>query len=166
VKILDVSAGNRAVWFNKKHSDALYLDIRPEVQPDVIADSRALPANIGWGFDLIVFDPPHKNNGQNGNMSKNYGWHTAEEIRRIVAETAKETHRISRSDALMAFKWNDNHVKLSSILELLSPWWEPLFGHGVSHQQRSSSTFWVMLRRRRVTNDELPSAPTRRPGEL
>jgi hypothetical protein len=30
-------------------------------------------------------------------------------------------------------------------LRLLAPFWEPLFGHGVSHQQKGTS--WVMLRR-------------------
>lgn len=145
MKILDLSAGNRGIWFNKEHPDAKFVDIRPEVQPDVVADSRALPADIGDGYDLIVFDPPHKNNGPNFGMARSYGCFSHEEIRSTVAETAKEAHRIARDDALMAFKWNEHSLRLSTVLGLLAPYWEPLFGHGVTHQQRGTS--WVMLRR-------------------
>ena len=60
MKILDISAGNRAVWFDKNHPDAIYLDIRPEVEPTIVADARALPAEIGEDFDLILFDPRRK----------------------------------------------------------------------------------------------------------
>jgi len=145
MRILDLSAGNRAIWFDKRCKIATYIDIRPEVSPDIVADSRQLPADIKPGFDLIVFDPPHKNNGASGHMSRNYGHHTAEEITDIMQKTAKEAHRISRVGGLMAFKWNDHTRKLSSVLPLLEPYWYPLFGHGVSHQQRSSQTSWVML---------------------
>jgi hypothetical protein len=149
MKILDISAGRRAVWFDKDHRDAIYVDIRPEVEPTVVADARALPAGIGADFDLIVFDPPHKNNAASGKMAHNYGHWTAEQIRDIVTGSAKEAHRVARPDALMAFKWNDHTRKLTSVLVWLSPWWEPLFGHGVSGQHRHGSmTSWVMLRRR------------------
>lgn len=155
MKVLDLSAGNRAVWFNKAHPCATFVDIRPEVEPDIIADSRALPAEIGDGYSLIVFDPPHKNNAATGNMVRNYGHHTHAEIRDVIAETAKEAHRIAADDALMAFKWNDHSIKLSSVLPLLGPYWEPLFGHGVTHQQRGTS--WVMLRRLDAFNPAPPS---------
>ena len=152
MKILDLSAGNRAVWFDKNHRDAIYVDIRPEVEPTIVADARSLPAEVGTDYDLVVFDPPHKNNGVNGKMAHNYGHWTAEQIRDIVTGSAREAHRVSRPDALMAFKWNDHTRKLSSVLAWISPWWEPLFGHGAEPQQRGrSTTSWVMLRRRDQT---------------
>lgn len=145
MKVLDLSAGNRAIWFNKGHPCATFVDIRPGVAPDVVADSRALPTEVGADYSLIVFDPPHKNNAATGNMVRSYGHHTAAEIREIVAETAKEAHRVAADDALMAFKWNEHSRTLPDILKLLAPYWEPLFGHGVTHQQKGTS--WVMLRR-------------------
>jgi len=153
LKIIDLSAGNRAVWFNQNHPDATYVDIRPEVKPSVVADARSLPADIGTDYDLVVFDPPHKNSAETGNMSKrNYGWWTAEQINSILVGTAKEAHRITRPDGLMAFKWNDHTKKLSTVLAMMSPWWEPLFGHGVRGQQRHKTmTAWVMLRRRNLS---------------
>lgn len=155
-RIIDLSAGNRAVWFNRQHPDAVYVDIRPEVAPDIIADTRALPAEVGDGYDLVVFDPPHKNNGANFGMARSYGRFSHDEIRSTIRETAKEAHRITRSGALMAFKWNDHSIKLTTVLGMMAPYWEPLFGHGVSPQQRVTKTSWVMLRR---------STPATREGE-
>lgn len=145
MKILDLSAGNRGIWFDKEHPCATFVDIRPEVKPDVVADTRALPAEIGEDYDLIVFDPPHKNNGAHFGMARSYGRFTHEEILSTIGETAKEAHRVARDDALMAFKWHEGHIGLPKALALLAPFWEPLFGHGVTHQQKGTS--WVMLRR-------------------
>ncbi len=148
MKILDLSAGKRAVWFDKNHRDAVYCDLRPEVNPTVVCDTRRLPPEVGDGFDLIVFDPPHVNFGANAQMSKTYGHHTTKDIREIVELSAKEAHRVSRLDALMAFKWNDHDQSFEKILKLMAAWWEPLFGHKVSvRTKHSSQTQWVLLRR-------------------
>lgn len=149
MRILDLSAGNRAVWFNQNHPDTVYCDIRPEVEPTIVCDTRKLPPEVGEGFDLVVFDPPHVNFGANSRMSKNYGHYTTAEIRDIVRESAREAHRVSRPDALMAFKWNDHDQSFDAVLDLMQGW-EPLFGHSMSgHQARPrSETKWIMLRRR------------------
>lgn len=148
MKILDLTAGNRAVWFDKTYRDAVYVDIRPEVEPDIVADTCALPAQLGEGFDLVVFDPPHENYGANGFMAKSYGHFTLPQIRATIEGTAKEAHRVTRQDALMAFKWSSHAWKLTTALDLLKPYWEPLFGHGVTAPaRRERMTSWVMLRR-------------------
>lgn len=148
MKILDLSAGNRAVWFDKKYRDAVYVDIRPEVQPDFVADSRQLPQEVGTNYDLVVFDPPHVNFSAGAELSKRYGHHTTEQIRQLIHETAREAHRITRQDALMALKWNDHDQKLEKILGLMSKWWEPLVGHKVAMRTKhASATTWVLLRR-------------------
>jgi hypothetical protein len=147
--ILDVSAGNRAMWFDKSHPEATFIDVRESVNPTVCCDSRALPSQVGSGFDLIVFDPPHVNFGANAEMSKTYGHHTTEQIRDIIKRTAQEVHRVAAPRALMSFKWNDHDQKLERVLALMSEWWEPLFGNIVSQRTKHSCmTYWVMLRRR------------------
>ncbi len=145
MKILDLSAGNRAVWFNKKHPLALYLDKRESVKPDIVCDTRNLPSGVGKDFDLVVFDPPHKNCGPNSNMSKSYGYHTTLEILDTIEKTAREAHRVTKQNALMALKWNTSDIKLKRVLDLM-PQWEPLFGHLTKDGPRSQ-TYWVMLRR-------------------
>jgi hypothetical protein len=149
VRIVDLTAGTRAVWFNKKYPGAVFLDIRPEVEPTFVLDSRNTHLADAH-FDLAVFDPPHANFGKNGNMSKNYGHHTAKEIKEIIRGTAKEAHRICKPNALMAFKWNDHDLSLKSALALMADYWEPLFGHKTSvRTMRASTTYWVQLRRRK-----------------
>ena len=90
MKILDMSAGKRAIWFDKQNPLVTFIDIREEVKPDIVADSRRLSIEVGDNYDLIVFDPPHVNFGKNAEMSKTYGWHTTEEIRDIISKTAAE----------------------------------------------------------------------------
>lgn len=149
MRILDLSAGNRAVWWDKAYRDTVFVDIRPEVCPTIVADSRALPPSVGNEFDLVVFDPPHVNFSATAKLSKQYGHHTTEEIRTLIAQTAIEAHRVTCPDALMAFKWNDHDQKLSHVLALLDPWWEPLFGHKVATRTKHvSATTWMLLRRR------------------
>lgn len=145
MKILDMSAGNRAIWFNKTHPCATYIDIRPEVKPDFVVDSTKTGL-ADESFDLVVFDPPHVNFGKNARMSKNYGHHTTEQIRQIIKGSGKEAHRVSKPNALMAFKWNNHDQKLPTVLKMMSEYWEPLFGHMTKDGPRSQ-TYWTMLRR-------------------
>lgn len=146
MKILDLSAGNRAIWFDKKHPLATYLDKRAEVNPDIICDTRSIPDSVGSGYDLIVWDPPHVNCGPNSNMSRVYGHHTTAEILDLLHRTAVEAHRVSRGNALMALKWNTHDIKLKRVFELIGDWWEPLFGHLTKDGPRSQ-TYWIMLKR-------------------
>jgi len=159
MRVLDLSAGNRAMWFDKHNPVATFVDIRSEVEPDIVADSRNLPGELN-GYDLVVFDPPHVNCGPNGIMSQTYGHHTSEEIRAIVRDTARSAHRATRQDALMAFKWNDHDQKLDKVLALMAEWWEPLFGQRVATRTKhASGTYWVMLLRR-APNDTSQANPS------
>lgn len=145
MKILDLSSGNRAIWFNKNHPLALYVDKRASVKPDIVCDTRKIPKAVGSKYDLICWDPPHVNCGKNSKMSKVYGHHTTAEILDTIEKTSKEAHRVSKNNALMAFKWNTHDIKLKRIFELI-PQWEPLFGHLTKDGPRSQ-TYWVMFRR-------------------
>lgn len=146
MKILDLSSGNRAIWYNKDHPLAVYLDKRKEVNPTIVCDTRSIPDSAGSGFNLICWDPPHMNCGPNSNMSKTYGYHTTAEILDTIEKTGVEAHRVSAVGALMALKWNTHDIKLKRVFDLL-PHWEPLFGHLTKDGPRSQ-TFWVMLRRK------------------
>lgn len=146
MKILDLSAGSRAIWHNKKHPLCTYLDKRAEVSPDFVVDTRELPLEIGSGYNLVVFDPPHMNCGPNSNMSKVYGYHTTAEILDTIEKTGQEAWRVSAPNALMALKWNDHDIKLERVLKLL-PKWEPLFGH-LTKDGPGSKTYWCMLLKR------------------
>lgn len=152
MKIIDLSAGRRAIWFDKKNPLATFIDRRPEVNPCHVADSTNIPDQVGKDFDLVVFDPPHMNCGKNSNMSRVYGHHTTAQILSTIEGSAMEAHRISRPNALMALKWNDHDIKLERVFRLM-PQWQPLFGH-ITKDGPGSKTYWVMLLR--IENVENP----------
>lgn len=152
-KILDLSAGRRAIWFNKEHPKTTYLDKRAEVSPTIVCDTRDIPPEVGEEYSLLVFDPPHMNCGPNSDMTRAYGYHTTKEILDTIEGTAREAHRVSKPDALMALKWNDHDISLKKVF-LLMPQWEPLFGH-LTKDGPGSKTYWVLLKRR---NSELKKA--------
>jgi hypothetical protein len=155
VRILDLTAGNRACWFDRQDPRAIFVDARPEVDPTVVADSCALPAEITGPFDLVVLDPPHKNNGEHFGMARSYGRSTSEEITALLRGAAREAWRLTHDKALLAFKWNTHNRKLSSALKLLEPYWSPILAHGISHQQARSQTSWALLSR-----NSSPDKPT------
>jgi hypothetical protein len=131
VRILDLTPGNRGIWFDKDDPRATFAP----------TDSD--------GFNLIVFDPPHVNTSERSNMAKDYGHYTAKEIRDFIVVGAREAYGRGATNSFMAFKWNDHGRKLSSILELMAPWWEPLFGQRTATRTaRGNSTYWVLLVRR------------------
>ncbi len=144
MRILDLFAGKRAIWFDKTHPLAVFVDRRAEVNPTIVADLREMP-DVGSGYDLVVLDPPHMNCGPNSNMSRVYGYSTTAEILETVKAAGELAFRATRPNALMALKWNDHDIRLQRVFGLL-PRWEPLFGQ-VTQTRPVSKTYWVMLRR-------------------
>lgn len=147
MKILDVSGGKRMMWFDQRNPLCTFLDIRQEMEPDVVADStQPLPFDKE-SFDLVVFDPPHHNFGQTGRATSTYGHTTAAQRRKLIEETARQIRIVLRPDGLLCFRWCDKNVRLEKILALLHGF-EPLFGHKVSERKKwHSSLYWVLLRR-------------------
>lgn len=145
-RILDLSAGARAVWHNKNHPLALYLDRRAGVRPDIVCDTRNIPESVGKGFDLVVWDPPHANCGPNSKMSKRYGHHTTAEILDTIEKTALQAWNITSPGAFMAFKWSSRDIRLQRVFDLM-PMWEPLFGHLTKNVPRSQTCWTLFLRR-------------------
>jgi tRNA G10 N-methylase Trm11 len=138
LRILDATAGNRGIWFNKNHPLATYIDINPKVKPDIVMDctKTCFPDKT---FDLIVFDPPHiGSSSQNkGIITTRYGHLRANEIRRLIYNAFKEFNRILKDGGFVLFKWNDHDQKLDKILGLVEDF-EPLFGQRVAIRTKHS----------------------------
>ena len=90
-RILDVTCGDRTIWFQKNEPHTTYCDIRREewegdfgkqgrpkhrhlvIDPDILCDFTDLPFDDGT-FDLVVFDPPHVENlPESSWLRKSYG---------------------------------------------------------------------------------------------
>ena len=87
--ILDVTCGNRSIWFDKHNPLALYCDKRTEhhesdygsnkshrvldISPDIECDFTDLPFPDNT-YSLVVFDPPHlKSLSKDAWLRKAYG---------------------------------------------------------------------------------------------
>lgn len=148
--ILDACCGNRMFWFNKKHPNTLYIDIREEekgicverpnfdVKPDIKMDFRSLEFDDNT-FQLVVWDPPHlKDLGEKSIMRKKYGTLKSETWRYDISKGFEECWRVLKDNGILIFKWNEESVSLKDILSLFCA--EPLFGHTTGSK---SKTKWV-----------------------
>jgi len=142
------------MWYDKQNPLVTFVDIRIEVRPHIVADSRFLPLASNE-YDMVTFDPPHVNTGKPGKgpqaeaFQKYYGYFTTEQIRDTIRGTAVEAHRVTKPYALMALKWNDHDQKLEKIIGLMEKHWEPLFGQKITTRTKHvSGTYWVLLIRK------------------
>lgn len=146
-KILDACCGSRMFWFDKSHPDATYMDIREEnvelcdgrqliVAPDIIADFRDMPFD-DESFWLVVFDPPHLlKAGEDSWLAKKYG--RLDEMWPIdIRNGFEECMRVLKPNGTLIFKWNEEQVRLSEVLDAIGH--RPLFGN------KRSKTHWLVF---------------------
>lgn len=135
--ILDACCGSKMFWFDRNDPRVLFQDIREEshtlcdgrslvIDPDVIADFRAMPYNTG-SFRLVVFDPPHFTvTGDTSYMFKKYGRLSAD-WQNDIYKGFHECMRVLEDNGVLVFKWNETHISTKAIIECIGV--TPLFGH-------------------------------------
>lgn len=148
MRVLDCSAGLRGMWLDKHFPSAVYVDIRSEVSPDLVASSTCLPFH-NETFDLILFDPPHHNVGASGEWSLDYGVFTTAEILNLCRRTFPELRRVVKPAGVVLFKWNDHSIGLSRVMPDPETGLVPLVAQRVAyHTKHASVTTWVTLVRK------------------
>ncbi|WP_272032927.1 class I SAM-dependent methyltransferase [Oceanobacillus kimchii] len=146
-KILDACCGSRMFWFDKEHKDTVYMDNRElsdvlcdgrtlNVKPDILADFRDMPFE-DESFYMVVFDPPHLEKiGDNSWMAKKYG--KLNELWPFdIKQGFHECMRVLKPNGTLIFKWNEDQIKLSEVLDVID--YKPLFGN------RKSKTHWLVF---------------------
>jgi len=114
--ILDATAGFRMMWYNKQHPNCIYLDNRPECEPDVLADHRDLKQFPDERFKLIIFDPPHEVNKKiNSHLQEDYGVLSPETWQSDLKKAFKELWRVLAPFGVLLFKWHDGDKKIRRI---------------------------------------------------
>ena len=145
--ILDACCGSRMFWFDKNNKDVLFMDKRKEehvlcdgrlleINPDVVADFRDMPF-ADESFYLVVFDPPHLiRAGKDSWLAKKYG--KLDELWPAdIRQGFNECMRVLKPNGTLIFKWNEDQVSLSEVLEAID--YKPLFGN------RRSKTHWLVF---------------------
>ena len=149
--ILDACCGPRYMWFNKKHPNTLYLDLRDEIlqlsekygdikiSPDKVMDFRNLQLP-NKSFKLVVFDPPHlKRAGTGSILGKKFGILNSESWPHDIKKGFSECWRVLEDYGILIFKWNDHDIKIKDILKLIPE--TPLFANKTS-KSKYSKTYW------------------------
>lgn len=149
--ILDVCCGSRMFWFDKTDPRAVFSDIRAEehtlcdgrrmiINPDMIADFRALPFDDD-SFPVLVFDPPHLERiGEEAWMRKKYGSLDKKTWREDLRTGFKEAFRVLRPHGVLIFKWNETQIPVSQILALTDE--KPIIGQRTG---KNDKTHWIIF---------------------
>ncbi|MDT1996836.1 class I SAM-dependent methyltransferase [Carnobacterium divergens] len=147
-KILDACCGSRMFWFDKKHKNTVFMDIRQtseilcdgrklEVNPDVLGDFKDMPFE-DESFHLVIFDPPHLvKAGDNSWLAKKYGKLDLATWPNDIKQGFDECMRVLKPNGTLIFKWNEEQIKLKEILKAIGS--EPLIGN------RRSKTHWLVF---------------------
>lgn len=143
--ILDACCGSRMFWFDKTNEDVIFMDNRKEehilcdgrtlnINPDIVADFRDMPFDDN-SFYLVVFDPPHLINvGESSWLAKKYG--KLDDLWKFdIRQGFHECMRVLKPNGTLIFKWNEDQISLTEILETID--YKPLFGN------RRSKTHWL-----------------------
>jgi SAM-dependent methyltransferase len=126
--ILDATAGFRMMWFNKHHPNTIYLDQRPECEPDIVGDFRDLKQFKDETFRLIVFDPPHiitSNENLNSNMRRDFGVLRPDTWKGDLVKAFAGLWRVLAPYGILIFKWCSQYRPSSEILDAIPQ--KPLF---------------------------------------
>lgn len=145
-RILDATCGFREIWFEKDNALTVYIDIKKEVKPDIVADFKNLPFPEQT-FNLVLFDPPHTSAGIKTVFAKKYGSIRMHKIISELYQTSRELFRVLKINGFLIFKWNTHHRKLDRILQYFPQ--KPLFGQKTAFRTKhASSTYWCLFLKR------------------
>lgn len=148
--ILDACCGPKAMWYNKNHPNAIYIDIRKEetlgphrpnqnVMPDYVMDFRQMEFP-DKSFKLVVFEPPHLMSlGENSFFRKKFGCLNAETWQDDLKKGFSECWRVLEDYGTLVFKWSDNEIAFQEVLKLIPH--EPLF-YNTTNYKATSITKW------------------------
>lgn len=157
--ILDVTCGDRTIWFQKNEPHTIYCDIRREewegdfgkvlnsdgkqkhrhlvIDPDIQCSFTNLPFADNT-FNLVVFDPPHiENLAESSWLRKSYGsldgnW------KPMIKKGFDECMRVLCLGGVLIFKWSDISISTRDIIKIICH--EPLFGH---RSGKKMNTHWM-----------------------
>ena len=156
--ILDACCGNRYMWKNKRHPNALYIDIRKEdkgfiesepnvcVHPDIIANFTKLPDEIKrHKFKLIVWDVPHfKARRLTGVMLKKFGGLNPETWQSDLSKGFSELWSVLEDYGILLFKFSDYHIKFENVLRLIPE--KPLFFNRTSSTGKTETKWFCFMK--------------------
>jgi len=155
------------MWFDKKDPNALFIDKRREVKPDVVCVWQHLPF-LNSVFKLVNFDPPHmlyvsKGKPMGFNFAEKFGLLEPETWQSDLRKAFEEFMRVLESDGALLLKWNNNHISDKRLLSCFP--FKPKFGSQVggsrgfrkkgSKEPRSVTSWFCFMNTLREAGEQL-----------
>ena len=154
--ILDACCSVKAMWYNKNHPNAIYIDIRKEpsgflgygrkeeLKPDFVMDFRKMDFP-DKSFKLVVFEPPHlRSLGENSLFRKKFGCLNAETWQDDLRRGFKECWRVLDDYGILEFKWSDSEIPFKKVLALIDV--EPLFSNTTNYKATSKTKWFCFMK--------------------
>ena len=150
-RVLDPCCGSRMFWFDKNNQDVVFCDNRIlhttlcdgrklDIEPDVLCDFTALPFGDNT-FYHVVFDPPHMNTlGEQSWMAKKYGTLKGVNWQKLIHDGFWECMRVLKPNGTLIFKWSEQEIPVSKILDAIGGGIKPMYGHKSGKLQK---THWM-----------------------
>lgn len=157
--ILDVTCGNKSIWFQKNESHTVYCDIRREefdedfgtvlrkdgtkshrhlsIEPDIQCSFTELPFDDET-FNLVVIDPPHVENLKASSWIRKHYGSLEGDWRQMISTGFSECMRVLKVGGVLIFKWSDISISTREIINVIG--YEPLFGH---RSGKKMNTHWM-----------------------
>jgi len=165
--ILDATAGFRMMWFNKQHSNAIFMDERDDnelrldaeqfgknrgrplfkewnpTNPTVQGDYRKV--NFSNNFRLIIWDPPHlfSSGSKKHQQRLCFGSLHAETWQSDLTKGFLALWQQLAPWGILIFKWHDSAISHKDILKLFDI--RPLFGQITTNRKvkkKNIHTYW------------------------
>ena len=108
------------MWFNKQHPNCIYLDQRPECEPDIVGDFRDLKEFPDETFKLIIFDPPFWIEGSkrlNTTIQRQYGFLNPDTWQIDLKKGALELWRLLAPYGILLGKWSNYQISAEEFMK-------------------------------------------------
>ena len=164
--ILDACCSVKAMWTNKHHPNAVYIDIRKEpagflgygrkeeLNPDFVMDFRHMDFP-DKSFKLVVFEPPHLSKlGKTSLFRNKFGALEPDTWKEDLKQGFSECWRVLDDYGVLEFKWSDSEIPFREVLKLIPQ--EPLFYNRTNYKATSQTKWFCFMK----IPSELPSQPS------
>jgi hypothetical protein len=160
--ILDACCSVKAMWHDKNHPNAVYIDIKKEpkgflgygrkekLEPDYIMDFRKMDFK-DKSFKLVLFDPPHISKfGKTSLFRKKFGCLDPKNWQSDLKAGFKECWRVLDDYGVLIFKWSDSEIPFKEVLALTEE--QPLFFNTTNYKSTSITKWFCFMKIQKRAN--------------